>query len=185
MSNWSNNRDSGRNNRPRQDDYRRDEGRQSFPNSGALFPNNNKRSDNSPDMTGNVVISEDVLDYILREAERGNEVKLDLSGWRRMSRDNNSFTSIKIAIPYAVRMEQGGGNQNYQARPAPPRNRERDDDRVDPQGNRYPQPQRRSPSYSEASGRSERGGYSERNPPPNKDDMPDYLREDDSDAPPF
>lgn len=164
MSNWGRDRRDSRDEPPRQ---------QSFANRGVLFGNQNKRSDNSPDYTGNVVIGEDVLDYILREAERGGEVKLDLSGWRRISRDNTNFTSISIAIPYSVRMEEQG-NPTYRSRPGP----QRRDDR-----HASPQPQRRSSSYAEQSGRSDRR-YDERNPPP-RDDVPDFMRDDDDDAPPF
>lgn len=137
---------------------------QRFPNSGGLFPVKQKKSENSPDYFGNILIADDVLDYILREAQDGNEVQLELSGWSRISRSNTNFTSVKINIPYEVRMEEGG-NPTY--RP----------------GRRPPQQQQRS--YSQQSGRTERRPAPKRDEDFSRgDSMPDFLRDDD-DEPPF
>jgi hypothetical protein len=180
MSNWNSRGNRGDNRGSYRGASDREEPQQQrFPNSGALFPLQNRRSDNSPDMTGNILIADEVLDYIVREAQNGNEVQLDMSAWQRISRNNTNFTSLKINIPYNVRMEEQG-NPTYRARPNFNKRpqRQRDDDRGDPQGNRYSQ-------------QSGRGGS--RNAPPRRDDdfakgdsMPDFLRDDDGDEePPF
>jgi hypothetical protein len=183
MSDWGRARSNrGRGNYDDRDDDRQ---QQRFPNNGGLFPVNDKRSDNSPDMSGTILIADDVLDYIVREAQNGNEVLMELKGWRRISRNNTNYESIAINIPYNVRMEEGG-NPTYRSQRGGGRRysqpqRRRDDDRGDPQGNRYSQ-------------QSCRGRYDERNPPPRRNDddefsrgdrMPDFLRDDDDDAPPF
>jgi hypothetical protein len=182
---------SARGNRGNDRDYRGASDReapaqQSYPNSGALFPVKQKRSDNSPDQTGNIVISDDVLDYVLRLAESGEEVKLDLSAWIRISRNNTSFTSVKINIPYSVRMEEQG-NPTYQARPR--YNQQRNEPR--------PEPRPRRDNYDDemdvrqqASQPARRGGYAEqsgRDRPQRMSDedfkrgdsMPDWLRDKD------
>lgn len=118
MSNWGRGRGGYSNDnhgRGRGRDDRDDRGEQRFPNNGALLPSKNRRSENSPDYYGDFVISDDVLDYVVREAERGRDVKLELSGWSRMSRNNMNFTSLKVNIPYEVR-QQEGGNPTYRGR---------------------------------------------------------------------
>ena len=166
----------------------RDEPSQRFPNSGALFPVKQKRSDNSPDFTGNITIADDVLDYILREAQNGNEVQLEMSAWLRISRNNTNFTSLKINIPYAVRMEEGG-NPVYRQTGGRPNFNRRQDDRQDQR-----QPQSRGNSYAQASGRTDRPEPQGRKAPQHDDEfsrgdrMPDFLRDrddDDPNAPPF
>ena len=83
-------------------------------NSGALFPRQ-KKSQNSPDMGGDFTLDGAVLDYVLKQAQRG-PVKLDVSAWRKMGRNNTAFTSIKIDIPWSVRKESMPDRQqpNYQ-----------------------------------------------------------------------
>ena len=84
-----------------------------YPNSGALFARQ-KRSQNSADVGGDFTIDGDVLDYIVREARKGS-VKLEISGWRKMGRNNQPWTSIKVAIPYALRENLPDRQQpNYQ-----------------------------------------------------------------------
>lgn len=161
--------------------------RQSFPNSGALFSNRNKRSEQSPDLTGNIEISEDVLDYIVREATLGNTVRVELSGWMRTGRNNNTFTSVKINIPYNVRMEETSNpvyrKPSYQPRQAPQREA----------------PIGRSGYAEQSRGEPTPGGRFRTDPPrpaPQRqtqeefakgDQMPDFLRDDDYDPhkPPF
>jgi hypothetical protein len=156
---------------------------QRFPNSGAIFPVRQKKSDNSPDMTGNILIADDVLDYIMREAEKGGDVKMELSAWVRTGRNNNTFTSIKLNIPYDQRVLNQNPTyrkQGFSARPV----------------ERREEPQRQG--YGEQSGRSEGGRY--RTDPPRPapqrqtqeefargDRMPSFLNDEDDDpnAPPF
>jgi hypothetical protein len=78
-----------------------------FPNSGAVFPRQ-KRNEKAADMGGDVTIEEDVLDYIVRAAENGStQVKLELSAWKRRTRDGGSMLSMKVEIPYEIRKNGG------------------------------------------------------------------------------
>lgn len=79
-----------------------------YDNSGALFTRE-KKSPNAPDWGGDLEINGEVLDYILRCAERGEPVKIELSGWMKSGRNNTRFISINGKIPYAVRSQ----NQPY------------------------------------------------------------------------
>ena len=165
-----------------------------FPNSGALFPVKQKRSNNSPDQTGDIEIGEDVLDYILREAERGTKVKLELSAWIRISRNNTSFTSLKINIPYGVRMEEQG-NPTYQQRP----NYQQRQPAPQYQQRQAPPPRQNvRQNYAEQSGRAPPprdlpplprfGGSGQTDPEFARGDrMPDFgtYRNSDPNAPPF
>lgn len=130
-----------------------------YPNSGALFPVKQKRSDNSPDLTGRVTISEDVLDYIVRKAQEGGEIELELSAWLRISRNNTNFTSLKINIPYDVRQAEQG-NPTYHQSGGRQGGGRRDERQA------YSQPQTRG-NYAQASGREDRAPQ-----------VPDYLRPD-------
>lgn len=159
-------------------------GFQTYPNSGSMHARQ-KRSQNAADMGGDFLLSDDVLDYVINQANLGGDVKLEISAWRRQSRSGNTFWSLKIQTPYSERGGQQRGNyQNRNSRydPGPqqrsqygdraerdqygPR-RQRDDDRGDPRGNRYAQASR---------------GYDERNPPQMaQDQLPGFMRDNDLD----
>lgn len=143
-----------------------------YPNRGSLFANTNKRSENSADYNGYITMTGEVLDYVMREAERGGEVKLELSGWRRMSRNNNAFTSLSVAIPYAVRQEQQG-NPTYRPRQNAPQNTQYSQ-------RRDPPPQRQSVRQGYA--QQSRGGMSDAEFKAG-DSMPDFRRGNPNDPP--
>lgn len=158
-----------------------DRSQQRFPNSGALFPTREKRTQNSPDLYGSVLIADEVLDYILREAQGGNEVLLELSAWMKISRDNTSITSIKINIPYKVRQEEEGNQTfrrpSYPNRGQPAYGRERDtrQEERDESRNSY---REQSAGTSRGSGRPV-GERSITEEFARGDRMPDFLRDDD------
>ena len=57
-----------------------------YPPSGVLFTNNRKRSDKSPDYTGKLELSDEVLQDLVAQMERGVEKPvLSLIGWKKMS----------------------------------------------------------------------------------------------------
>ena len=154
-----------------------------------MFANRDKKSEQSPDFTGNIEIAEDVLDYIIREATLGNPVKMELSAWIRTGRNNNTFTSVRINIPYKVRMEETSNpvyrKPSYGQRPQAFREPQREQTRGDygeqsrgepsPGGRYRTEPQRQAPSR-QTQEEFARG-----------DQMPDFLRDDDDDPhkPPF
>lgn len=84
-----------------------------YPNSGTLFVRQ-KKGPKAPDYGGDFTLDGDVLDYIIRKAERGEPVKLDISGWKRMGRNNTTFVSINIQTPYSER----SGNDGQRATPS-------------------------------------------------------------------
>lgn len=79
-----------------------------YENSGALFTRE-KKTPNAPDWGGDLEINGEVLDYILRCAERGEPVKIEISGWMKSGRNNSRFISLNGKIPYAARSQ----NQPY------------------------------------------------------------------------
>lgn len=74
---------------------------------GAMFVRQ-KKHPKAADYGGDFTLTGDVLDYVLREAERGNPVKLEISGWKRQGRGNTTFISVNVQTPYS---ERGGGQQ--------------------------------------------------------------------------
>jgi|SRR6478609_1260824 len=84
-----------------------------YENSGTLFVRQ-KKGPKAPDYGGDFTIGGEVLDYIMRKAERGEPVKLEVSGWKRMGRNNTTFVSLSIQTPYAER----GGNEGQRATPS-------------------------------------------------------------------
>lgn len=67
------------------------------PNSGTL----NKR-DRGVDWNGEVSLENEVLDYIMDCAARGEKVKIEIAGWNKVG-PKGEFISIKSNIPYALR----------------------------------------------------------------------------------
>lgn len=85
-----------------------------YPNTGALFVRQ-KKNPKAADYGGDVTIDGEVLDYILRQRERGQEVKIVLSGWKRMGRGNTTFISLKVEVPWQERI-QASVSQSQQPR---------------------------------------------------------------------
>jgi len=67
-----------------------------YPPSGVLFTNNRKRSDKSPDYTGKLELSDEVLQDLMSQMERGVEKPvLSLIGWKKVSqKTGNTFLSL-------------------------------------------------------------------------------------------
>lgn len=114
-------------------------------NRGALF-GRQKRTTNSPDMSGDITIGGDLLDYIAQALSRGErEVKIDIAAWRRMGRNNSTFMSLKVQ-PYREREQQGGYQGGQQSGYGNQRPQQRQQgaygDRYSQGGNQRPQQQR-------------------------------------------
>lgn len=107
-----------------------------FPNSGTMHLRE-KKSPRAADMGGDFVIEADVLEYILQQANGGaRQVKLEVSAWRRMGRNNNQFWSLKIQTPWSERQQDSprGGYQNQRDDYERGRGGYRDQDRRELQG---------------------------------------------------
>lgn len=69
-----------------------------YPNSGALFPNKNKKSDAHPNVRGNVKIERSLLKELMSESD--NElIEIEISGWTKTFKDGK-FLSLKVAKPF-------------------------------------------------------------------------------------
>jgi len=69
-----------------------------YPNSGALFPNKNKKSDAHPNVRGNVKIERSLLKELMSES--GSElIEIEISGWTKEFK-GGKFLSLKVAKPY-------------------------------------------------------------------------------------
>ena len=82
-----------------------------YPNSGALFPNKNKKSDAHPNVRGNVKIERSLLKELMSESD--NElIEIEISGWTKTFKDGK-FLSLKVAKPF---------------KPSAPKKQQNDDD---------------------------------------------------------
>ncbi len=70
-----------------------------YPNSGALFPNDRKVHEKSPDFQGDVTVEVSMLQDMIKASDNGL-VKLRLGGWRKES-SRGWFVSLKVSAPFA------------------------------------------------------------------------------------
>lgn len=69
-----------------------------YPNSGALFPNDRKTHEKSPDFNGDVTVEVQLLKDLIETAENGL-VKIRLGGWRKETH-RGWFVSLKVSAPF-------------------------------------------------------------------------------------
>jgi len=82
-----------------------------YPATGSLFTQKEKRSEKSPDYSGMLTLEMEVLDDLIKQKEEGIlEPKMNLVGWKKLSKAGNPYLRI-IANIERVRKEQ---NQSYQ-----------------------------------------------------------------------
>lgn len=84
--------------------------------SGALFPAKQKKSEKSPDFTGKLELSDEVVNDLISQMERGvDKPVISLVAWRKTSKAGNNFLSMvgNIFKP----MEGNGQQQQQQAKP--------------------------------------------------------------------
>ena len=63
--------------------------------SGALFPAKQKKSDKSPDFTGKLELSNEVVNDLISQMERGvDKPVISIVGWRKTSKAGNNFVSL-------------------------------------------------------------------------------------------
>lgn len=69
-----------------------------YPNSGALFPNKNKKSDAHPNVRGTVKVERSLLKELMSESD--NElIEIEISGWTKEFK-GGKFLSLKVAKPF-------------------------------------------------------------------------------------
>lgn len=98
--------------------------RQTKPNTGGLFDQEDRGNPNAPSMRGNFVIGEEVLSYVMQCAQSGREVKLEIAAFQKVSRNTGKrYMSLQINTPYELRKGQqagrrpGGNHPNYGSGP--------------------------------------------------------------------
>jgi hypothetical protein len=79
------------------------------PNSGALFINSQKKSENQPDLRGDIYVDRDLIIAQLKKTPDGL-VKLALSAWNKTSAAGNNFQSLAISEPYEKPTESATKN---------------------------------------------------------------------------
>lgn len=85
-----------------------------YPPSGALFTNEKKSKNTQPDYTGNLELSDDVVNDLVDQMQRGiAKPKIDLAGWKRVSKNGRTFLSVIGNVPYE--RKQNGAAPTSQA----------------------------------------------------------------------
>jgi uncharacterized protein (DUF736 family) len=69
------------------------------PNSGALFTNAQKKSDNHPDLRGDVHLDKTFLIEQM-DKNKGALVKISLSAWKKESAAGKKYLSLSASEPY-------------------------------------------------------------------------------------
>jgi len=84
-----------------------------YPPSGVLFANKKKTKPTSPDYTGNLELSDEVVNDLVSQMERGVEKpKISLAGWKKQAKKTgDTFLSLR-----GSKHEEKG---QYQSRPSP------------------------------------------------------------------
>ena len=86
-----------------------------YPPSGVLFTNNRKRSEKSPDYTGKLELSDEVLQDLMSQMDRGvDKPVLSLIGWKKMSQKTGAvFLSL-----LGNKFEENPNNEGSSQQPA-------------------------------------------------------------------
>lgn len=75
------------------------------PNTGTLFHNNRKMSDNHPDMRGDIYLDRSFLRNLLDKVE-GDIITVSVSAWNKQSqRTGTEFLSMSISEPFVKKAE--------------------------------------------------------------------------------
>lgn len=67
------------------------------PEKGALFFVKHKKSDRSPSLSGNIVLSEELLKIAGNLIRDGKPAKLNLSAWENTSKKGTDYYGLKIS----------------------------------------------------------------------------------------
>ena len=75
-----------------------------YPNSGALFTNDKKVNEKSPDFNGDIQVEVSLLQDLIKQAE-GGLVKIRLGGWRKQT-SRGWMLSLKVSTPMPPRVQR-------------------------------------------------------------------------------
>ena len=71
-----------------------------YPPGGVLFHQDKKTNPKAPDYTGNLEISRDTLNHLVDMAKKEQPLKMQLSGWKKPTKNGGTFLSLVAAKPY-------------------------------------------------------------------------------------
>jgi hypothetical protein len=87
-----------------------------YPPSGVLFTNDRKQKPNQPDYTGDLELSDEVINDLVEQMSRGNpKPKLRLAGWKKTSQKTGKTFVSMIGSKFEERQQA----QQPQANNAP------------------------------------------------------------------
>ncbi len=69
-----------------------------FDDQGFFSPNKKRTSDKAPSHTGKVNLSDATLDGLIAARDAGEEVAIQLAGWRKQ--DNPNMVKLKVSLPF-------------------------------------------------------------------------------------
>lgn len=69
------------------------------PNSGALFTNDQKKSDNHPDWRGDIHVDKTFLIEQMDKSS-GSLVKLSVSAWSKTAKSGKDYLSLSVSEPW-------------------------------------------------------------------------------------
>ena len=81
-----------------------------YPPSGVLFSNNKKKTEKQPDFTGDLELSDEVVNDLVDQMSRGvTKPKLSLAGWKKVAKKTGDrFLSLR-GSSFEERGGQSGG----------------------------------------------------------------------------
>lgn len=71
---------------------------QPYPNTGKLTKNTQKTEDKHPDTRGEIFVTRDLLELLMKEP--GDLVEIKLAAWTKISKAGNKYLSIQVSAPY-------------------------------------------------------------------------------------
>lgn len=69
-----------------------------LPNNGKLMKNRNKTEDKHPDSKGEIFLSRELLELLMKNP--GDLVEIKLAAWIKVSQAGNKYLSIQASAPY-------------------------------------------------------------------------------------
>ncbi len=69
-----------------------------YPNTGKLTKNNQKTEDKHPDSRGEIFVTRELLELLMKEP--GDLIEIKLAAWTKVSQAGNKYLSIQVSAPY-------------------------------------------------------------------------------------
>jgi hypothetical protein len=71
------------------------------PNTGGLFVNTYKKTDDQPDMRGDLVIDKTFLINMM-DKSKGANCKISVAAWKKQSSGGKKYLSLSVSEPYVA-----------------------------------------------------------------------------------